>query len=137
MTKYLSDSQIGVVHHEGVEKNLKMDPEKSRDIGAKITTNASESDYTHAERRRFLLHVDMVLMPLMFISYGLQYMDKALLSNATQFGIIKDLSLYQVSIVDGKATNDSSRYSYVTLIFYWGYAVGCKPVNKIPSRALR
>jgi hypothetical protein len=137
MTKSLSDFQMDVVHHEGVEKTLTMDPEKSRDIGAKITTNATESDYTHAERRRFLRHVDMVMMPLMFISYGLQYMDKALLSNAAQFGIIQDLSLYHVSTVDGKATTNSSRYSYVTLIFYWGYAVGYKSVNKIPSPALR
>ena len=125
MTKSLSDFHMHVAQHKAVEKTLSVDLEKSRDIGARIRTNGTESDYTHAERRRFLLHVDMIIMPLLFISYGVQYMYKALLSNAAQFGIVQDLSLYQVSTVDGKATTNSSRYSYVTLIFYWGYAVGC------------
>lgn len=140
MAKSLSDFQMDAIHLEGVEgveKPPTEDADKSRDIAAKIMMNVTESDYTHAERRSLLRHVDMVMMPLMFISYGLQYMDKALLSNAAQFGIIQDLSLYKVTAVDGKAIVNSSRYSYVTLIFYWGYAVGCKSVNEVASRPLR
>lgn len=126
MNKVQSGSQAGEIFHEEMSEKPSSSVSGSKDVGANITSNVTEADFTEAERRRFIRRIDMIMMPLMFISYGLQYMDKALLSNAAQFGIIQDLDLYQVSRVDGKSVVDSSRYSYVTLIFYWGYFAGCE-----------
>ncbi|PVH87114.1 MFS general substrate transporter [Cadophora sp. DSE1049] len=73
-------------------------------------------------------------MPLMFISFGLQYMDKALLSTAAQFGIVQDLHLYDIVIVDGEPKHNLVKFSYVTMIFYWGYFAGCFPALYLSQR---
>ncbi|KAH7152647.1 MFS general substrate transporter [Dactylonectria macrodidyma] len=73
-------------------------------------------------------------MPLMFISYGLQYMDKTLLGAASQFGIIEDLGLYDVAIVDGEPQADLKKFSNVTLMFYWGFFVGLFPASYLAQR---
>lgn len=79
---------------------------------------------TPHEDRQCLRRVDMVLMPLMFISFGLQYMDKACLTGAALFGIIEELELFEIATINGKATLDLQRYTYTTLIFFWGYLLG-------------
>lgn len=53
----------------------------------------------------------------MCFTYALQYYDKALLSQAAIFGLRDDLGL-----------EDGLRYSWVSLIFYFGYMAGCYPV---------
>lgn len=56
----------------------------------------------------------------MCFTYGLQYYDKALLSQAAIFGLRDDLGL-----------EDGLRYSWVSLIFYFGYVAGCYPVSNL------
>lgn len=46
---------------------------------------------TRKGERRLLWKVDLLLMPLMIVSLGLQYYDKAALGSASAFGIIEDL----------------------------------------------
>lgn len=41
--------------------------------------------------RKLLWKIDLLLMPLLTITLGLQYYDKAALGSAAAFGIIKDL----------------------------------------------
>ena len=47
---------------------------------------------------------------------NINHMDKALLSTAVQFGIVQDLHLYDIVIVDGKPKDDLAKFSYVTMI---------------------
>lgn len=96
------------------------------DIGAKLAHLDNAHGLSAAEDRSVLLRIDIVLMPLMFISYGLQYMDKALLSSAAQFNIVEDLNLYDVALVGGKPVVDLKKFSYATMIFYWGFVLGCQ-----------
>ncbi|OGE49565.1 hypothetical protein PENARI_c020G08328 [Penicillium arizonense] len=56
----------------------------------------------------------------MCFTYALQYYDKALLSQAAIFGLRDDLGL-----------EDGLRYSWVSLIFYFGYMAGCYPTYSI------
>ncbi|KAI9375213.1 major facilitator superfamily domain-containing protein, partial [Aspergillus egyptiacus] len=72
------------------------------------------------DEKRCLRRVDMVLMPVMFVTMALQYMDKACLTGAAMFGILTDLDLLQVKNYE----LDMTRYSYCTMIFYWGYLIG-------------
>lgn len=82
--------------------------------------------------KKLLRKIDLRLMPVvrlpssrkdkdslfqMCFTYGLQYYDKALLSQAAVFGLRDDLGL-----------QDGLRYSWVSLIFYFGYMAGCYPV---------
>jgi hypothetical protein len=83
---------------------------------------------TPALERKYLRRTDVLLMPVLFISFGLQYMDKTCLTGAALFGIIQDLDLYQiVPASDGKGeTTSLQKYAYVSMIFFWGYLVGGK-----------
>lgn len=79
-----------------------------------------------ADNARVLRRVDWVLMPILFISFGIQFLDKLILSSAAQFGILKDLDLVTTVIINGKPATSSVRYSYATFMFYWGFLAGCK-----------
>ncbi|KAL2844778.1 hypothetical protein BJY01DRAFT_247942, partial [Aspergillus pseudoustus] len=89
------------------------------DSAAEFVGDAADS-YTEEEERQCLRRVDLVLMPVMFLTMALQYMDKACLTGAAMFGILTDLDLLQVT----RAGLDMKRYSYCTMIFYWGYLLG-------------
>jgi MFS family permease len=54
----------------------------------------------------------------MCFTYALQYYDKALLSQAAIFGLRDDLGI-----------QDGLKYSWISLIFYFGYIAGCYPVR--------
>ncbi len=57
--------------------------------------------------RRLLWKIDLLLMPLMTIAYGLQFYDKAILASASIFGILKDLELSVVH--PGRPPKDLAR----------------------------
>ena len=122
----LTTHDANIDHIENTTHSIANLKSRDIDIGAQFADSHPSVVFTPNAQRRFLLRVDCLLMPLMFISFGLQYMDKALLSTAAQFGIIQDLHLYDIVIVDGKPKHDLVRFSYVTMIFYWGYFAGCK-----------
>jgi hypothetical protein len=76
--------------------------------------------------RKCLRRIDFLLMPVMFISFGLQYMDKTCLTGAALFGIIQDLDLYSIETFgsSNQPVLSLRRYSYASMIFYWGYMLG-------------
>jgi hypothetical protein len=81
------------------------------------------------EDKRVLRKVDFFLMPLLMVTFMLQYMDNVTLNGAAKFGIIQDLDLYKIVgyTSDGalEPILDLSRFSNATLIFYWGCLVSC------------
>lgn len=56
-------------------------------------------------------------------TYALQYYDKALLSQAAIFGMRADLDMM-----------DGLRYSWASLIFYFGYMAGTYPISLLAQR---
>ncbi|PWN47045.1 MFS general substrate transporter [Violaceomyces palustris] len=78
-----------------------------------------------AKESKLLLKIDLLLMPLMTIAYGLQFYDKAILGSASIFGILKDMELSTVG-PGGKVS--LTRYSTATSAFYWGYLVAALPM---------
>ena len=110
----------------------KIEASGTGDVALKLVSHTHGLILSRAEEKSYLRRIDLVLMPLMFITFGLQYMDKSLLSAAAQSGIIQDLHLYTV---DSQGLN-LMRYSYCTMIFYWGYFTGgtaSLPVKKSGS----
>ncbi|KAH8698966.1 allantoate permease [Talaromyces proteolyticus] len=85
-----------------------------------IAVEAGPSDA--AVVRRTLRKVDWRLMPLMFVTYMLNFMDKTILSSASVFGLIDDTHL-----VD-------QQYSWVSSIFYFGYFFWEYPTNILITR---
>ncbi|KAJ1017756.1 hypothetical protein NDA16_005075 [Ustilago loliicola] len=83
--------------------------------------------------RRLLWKIDLLLMPLMTVAYGLQFYDKAILGSASIFGILKDLELSVVH--PGQPPKASlERYSTATSAFYWGYLVAALPMALLVQR---
>ncbi|KAG5790461.1 hypothetical protein H9Q69_010470 [Fusarium xylarioides] len=72
--------------------------------------------------RKLLRKIDRKLMPLCF-TYALQYYDKAILSQVAIFGLREDLKL-----------TTGIRYSWVSLIFYFGYIAGTYPASFLAQR---
>ncbi len=68
----------------------------SRDVALQLVDTLQASDHTAQEDRSTLRRIDAVLIPVMFFSFALQYMDKACLTGAALFGILTDLNLFQM-----------------------------------------
>ncbi|KAG6029376.1 hypothetical protein E4U19_000984 [Claviceps sp. Clav32 group G5] len=73
--------------------------------------------------RRLLRKIDRKLLPVFCVTYTLQFYGKAILGQATIFGLAKDLHLI-----------DGLQYSWVTLIFYFGYIIGTYPLSLMAQR---
>ncbi|OJK00111.1 hypothetical protein ASPACDRAFT_1855711 [Aspergillus aculeatus ATCC 16872] len=89
------------------------------------TAGPSESRYagdTSALASRVLRKVDRRLIPLLFVTYLLNYMDKAILSSASVFGLTEDTHLV------------GQQYSWVSSIFYFGYFFWEWPTNMLIPR---
>lgn len=71
---------------------------------------------------RLCFRADIVLMPLLTIAFGLQYLDKATLGSATLFGILKDLNL------------TTPRYAQANAFFYYGYLSAVFPMSALVQR---
>lgn len=115
-------------HDRDLESKSNTDLENSDvDLAARfVDANRAHSVSPEAERR-VLRRVDLFLIPVLFVTFAFQYMDKACLTGAALFGILPDLKLTSVDFVNGKAVPNTLKYSYASLIFYWGYLLGLIP----------
>ncbi|KAJ4226413.1 hypothetical protein NW759_005000 [Fusarium solani] len=73
--------------------------------------------------KRIVRKIDWKLMPILCITYALQYYDKAVISQAAIFGLRSDLGL-----------ESGLRYSWVMLIFFFGHMVGMYPCSLLAQR---
>ncbi|KAI0684268.1 MFS general substrate transporter [Cytidiella melzeri] len=85
--------------------------------------------------RRLVWKVDLILMPIMTLTYGIQFHDKLVFNSASVFGMIQDLGLE--TPVPGTNTFSTRRYSTAAAAFYWGYLAGVLPIalilQKLPA----
>ncbi|KAI8942095.1 hypothetical protein NX059_000191 [Plenodomus lindquistii] len=92
-----------------------MDTTKQQDVTATpvpLNDNAGFEDVDENEKalaKRVLRKIDWRLIPLMFITYNLNFMDKTILSSASVFGLREDTHL------------KGQQYSWVSSVFYFGY----------------
>ncbi|KAI0157101.1 putative allantoate permease [Hypoxylon sp. FL1284] len=74
------------------------------------------------EARRVLRRIDWQIMPLLFLTYCFNFMDKTILSSASVFGLREDTNL------------QGSNYSWVSSIFYFGYFLWAYPTTLLVAR---
>ncbi|KAM0275740.1 hypothetical protein ACHAQH_007458 [Verticillium albo-atrum] len=87
------------------------------DEAMKVLANYDgDSEWSEKEEKKLRRKVDWRLMPVLCATYGLQYYDKAMLSQAALFGLRQDLNL-----------TVGNRYSWSASIFYLGFIVGAYP----------
>ncbi|KAF3005952.1 hypothetical protein E8E13_010158 [Curvularia kusanoi] len=84
---------------------------------------AGDASWTPEEEKKLVRRLDRKLISLLVITYGLQYYDKAMLSQAALFGLRGDLEL-----------TTGNRYSFSASIFYLGFIVGSYPAILMSQR---
>ncbi|BCS30547.1 uncharacterized protein APUU_80850A [Aspergillus puulaauensis] len=82
-----------------------------------------DESWEPSDERRLVRKVDWRLLPLLCMTYGLQYYDKAMLSQAALFGLREDLGLLI-----------GDRYAMSAAIFYLGFIVGAYPTMALAQR---
>jgi hypothetical protein len=82
------------VNSSAAEKDYTQHP--SHDVATQLVDTVVAGDITHEEDKSALRRIDCVLMPVMFVSFALQYMDKSCLTGAALFGILTDLDLVKL-----------------------------------------
>ncbi|PNP78583.1 hypothetical protein FNYG_08062 [Fusarium nygamai] len=83
---------------------------------------AEEGVDNHYRGQKVLRRIDLCLMPLLLVSYTLQFLDKQSLNFASIMGIIDDLDLV------------GSRYSWCSSAFYFGYLAFSYPASWLMVR---
>ncbi|WWC71574.1 uncharacterized protein I206_105532 [Kwoniella pini CBS 10737] len=86
-------------------------------------------EYARAERK-VVRKIDLLLLPIMLITYGLQYYDKNTLSTAILYGMLDDLDLTTTK----NGVVYLTRYSTAAAAFYYGYIVAVLPMGLIFTR---
>lgn len=101
-----------------------------------------------AMAKRILRKIDMRLIPLLFVTYMLNFMDKTILSSASVFGLQDDTVrfLLSFSLLGRPPSNEPTNtnhlrqhlegqdYSWVSSIFYFGYLFWTYPTNMLVAR---
>ncbi|WWC62323.1 uncharacterized protein I303_104919 [Kwoniella dejecticola CBS 10117] len=106
----------GVVAVDAVDEGLKTDNHNAEDV------ILAEESYSEEEYKRLRWKFDLTLMPILMLTYGLQYADKVSLSSGVVFGLKTDTHL----------TGD--QYSLLTVYFYCAYLAGQIPMSFITQR---
>ncbi|KAL8942665.1 MAG: hypothetical protein Q9216_001519 [Gyalolechia sp. 2 TL-2023] len=104
----------------------------------KDTATAIVSDHAveleKSADRRVRRKVDLFLIPVMWVGYGLVYYDKAILGSAVLFGMTEDLDLRVVDRSKDPPTASTDRLSWATSMFYFGMLAGLYPLTFLLQR---
>ncbi|KAI0418268.1 major facilitator superfamily domain-containing protein [Xylaria grammica] len=93
-----------------MEHNPENGEEESRRGGGRV-------DYARMVRR-----IDAHVLPLLFLTYMFNFMDKTILSSASVFGLREDNHLVK------------DQYAWVSSVFYFGYLVATYPATRLVAR---
>ncbi|KAI1344753.1 MFS general substrate transporter [Xylariaceae sp. FL0016] len=97
--------------------------ENDPDEALKLVSGAAETVvFTPEAEKRLLRKIDLHMMPLLCVVYGLNYLDKTTLSYASVMGIKNDI---------GIGVNE---YNWVASMFYFGYLFWEWPTNRLLQR---
>ncbi|KAF2135537.1 uncharacterized protein K452DRAFT_323006 [Aplosporella prunicola CBS 121167] len=81
-----------------------------------------EPSYDPVLSARVLLKIDLRLIPLLFVTYNLNFMDKTILSSASVFGLKESTHLH------------GNQYAWASSIFYFGYLFWAYPTSVLIQR---
>ncbi|KAK3709731.1 hypothetical protein LTR37_010758 [Vermiconidia calcicola] len=94
-----------------------------KDEAIKVLANYDgDLHWTDQEEKVLTRKIDKRLMPILILTYGLQYYDEAMLAQAALFGLPEDLNLI------------GTRYSFSSAIFYLGFICGATPAILLAQR---
>ncbi|BCS26304.1 putative MFS allantoate transporter [Aspergillus puulaauensis] len=120
----VKDMKARAQDEPSVEKTSELATGEIRDIAAQLFTEADqitpeELEHEGAEVRKIL---DRRIMPILYLTYCVQFLDKLSLNYASAYTLIPDLGL------------EGQRYSWVAAIFNFGYLAFAIPSNLLIQR---
>ncbi|KAK5023896.1 hypothetical protein LTS07_009021 [Exophiala sideris] len=94
------------------------------DEAVKVLANYDgDQSWEEEEEKRLRRKIDRKLLPILCLTYAVQYYDKSMLSQAAIFGLRTDLHL-----------ETGNRYSFTAAIFYLGFVAGAYPAIVMAQR---
>ncbi|OAL32387.1 hypothetical protein AYO22_00409 [Fonsecaea multimorphosa] len=98
--------------------------DRHNDEGMKVLARyTGPQTWDDKEEQQLRRKIDRRLLPILVICYGLQYYDKAMISQAALFGLRTDLDL-----------TVGNRFSFASSIFYLGFMAGAYPAIIMAQR---
>ena len=105
-----------------INKTISKGVGEAYDLNSEDQLAAVEDGTTKMAEKRLLRKIDMSLLPLLTLSYMLQFLDKQTLNFASVMGLIQDLNLH------------GAQYSWSGSIFYFGYLAFSYPASFLMVR---
>ncbi|KAF2251761.1 allantoin permease [Trematosphaeria pertusa] len=120
----MSEKEPEIVPAPSVDEGQLAAEKQMRDIGAELYLEVQQysREELDAERKIVLRKIDWVIMPMICITYTIQFLDKLSLNYASAYSLIPDLGL------------QGQRYSWVAAIFNFGYLFWALPANYLIQR---
>jgi hypothetical protein len=125
----MADQEIGTEkpntsdNVEDLQKTATIDTLHNDEALKVLATYTGDQEWSQQEEKKLVKKIDRRLLSVLCATYGLQYYDKAMLSQAALFGLREDLEL-----------NVGIRYSMSASIFYLGFIVGAYPAILLAQR---
>ncbi|KAK8858401.1 hypothetical protein IAR55_002628 [Kwoniella newhampshirensis] len=116
-----SGDEKGSYPHDPVISLVEADYDP-KEVALAEDTILAESQYTEEDYNKLKWKFDLILLPCMMLTYGLQYSDKVSLSSGVVFGLRKDTHL------------TSEQYPNLTVYFYVAYLAGQIPMGYAMQR---
>ncbi|KAK3671362.1 hypothetical protein LTR78_008823 [Recurvomyces mirabilis] len=114
---------MGADQVEDLKQSITVDTLHNDEAVRVLANYQGAPEWDEKEEKRLVRKIDRRLLSILCVTYGLQYYDKAMLSQAAIFGLRTDLKL-TVGI----------RYSLAAAIFYPGFIVGAYPAIVLAQR---
>ncbi|KAL3494793.1 major facilitator superfamily domain-containing protein [Aspergillus germanicus] len=120
----VKEVKLGTPGEPSLEKNNELGSGEVQDIGAQLFVEGEEItpeelEIEGAEVRKIL---DKRILPMLYLTYCIQFLDKLSLNYASAYTLIPDLGL------------EGQRYSWVAAIFNFGYLAFAIPSNLLIQR---
>lgn len=117
-------AEKAVDHHDEKNELAPVDTVHGDEAQKILATYTGDLEWSEKEEKVLTRKIDRKLIPMLCITYALQYYDKAMLSQAALFGLRVDLGM----------TAQDNHYSFSAAIFYLGFIVGSYPAILMAQR---
>ncbi|KAH8701558.1 major facilitator superfamily domain-containing protein [Talaromyces proteolyticus] len=107
-----SQTKVTAAHRSGLDDALQM------------ALDGQDESWTKEEERRVLWKIDLTIVPLLFLGTVIGYADSQAYGFAALFGLVQDLELFTLSVVNGQLALDTTKYQLSAGITSLGGAAG-------------
>jgi sugar phosphate permease len=120
-----SESALGALHPTNLMSHLDEDVRKILDDPEALSAWMENYESGSEEEKRMVRKIDWHMMPILWIMYVFNYLDRTNIGNAKVAGMNADLHM----------DTDPNKYSVALLVFFVGYLLFEVPSNMILSKS--